>query len=86
MRKGKNYHQQSAWGPRLDHHVAAQFADALSHPSNADARFSSAFVQLAQCIGRHPLSVVVDFEPDLILLKSNSDLRFRAAGVAVDVG
>ena len=86
MGERKDYGQQRAVRIGLDRHIAAQFADPFSHSGDADASLARAFVQLAQGLGRHTVSVILDFEPNLILLKSNADICFRAAGVAVNIG
>jgi hypothetical protein len=85
MGEWKDYRQQRAPGIGLDSHIAAQFTDPLSHSGDADASLASALMQLAQGLGRHAVSIILDFEPNLILLKTNADIRFCAGGVAVDV-
>jgi len=85
MGERKDYRQQRAARIRLDRHVAAQFADPLSHTGDADTSLASAFVQLTQGLGRHTVSKILDFEPNLILLKSQADICFWAGRVAVDV-
>ena len=86
MGKRKDYRQQRAVGIRMDRHIAAQFADTFSHSGDADASLASALMQLAQRLRRHAVSIILNLEPNLISLKSNADIRFRAGGVAVHIG
>src|SRR6476660_3559800 len=44
----KDHRQQGAAGIGVDGHVATQFADALSHSGDTDARLPSSFIQLLQ--------------------------------------
>ena len=85
MCEWKDYCQQRAVGIGMDRHIAVQFADSFSHSGDADASLAGAFVQLAQGLGRHAVSVILDFEPNLISLKSQADICFWAGRVAVDV-
>jgi hypothetical protein len=86
MGEWKDYCQQRSVGIGMDRHIAVQFAESFSHSGDADASLPGAFVQLAQGLGRHAVSVILHFKPNLISCKSQADIRFRAAGVAVNIG
>lgn len=76
MGEWKDYRQQRPAGIGLDRHIAAQFADSFSHSGDADTSLAGTIMQLAQRLGRHAVSIILHFEPNLILLKSQADIRF----------